>query len=374
MAATASSGTIAGNIANEDCSRQLHTVRAQARGLSVPRQHGQAERRIQPGHRRAARPRQALVFPVRPLQLCANNYVTGMFHNENAGNPNAWTYEADPSRPATSTSELARVSGAASPGRRTEAQDRNHLRHEENLHLHDSNRQRDDLTGSRQRFNFPLQRFVQVDWSSPVTNRLLIEASGIHRVERWGGMHLQSGAGDVAVPDERMIGVNEQTTGLNYRAAPGGFLGAPPFNNSWNVNLHYRAAMSYITGSHQVKVGFNNAWGHHENTPYALNPYSYVFAGGRPLQIRQWAIPYTTEVDVDADLGHLRSGQVDDRALHDRGRHPLRLLLQQLSATDDRAWRSGAEPQSRLRRRHLRRRDRVSRSRVARRTATPCRT
>ena len=140
-------------------------------------------------------------------------------------------------------------------------------------------------------FNFPLQRFVQVDWNSPVTNRLLIEASGIHRVERWGGMHLQSGAGDVAVPDARMIGVNEQTTGLNYRASPGGFLGAPPFNNSWNVNLHYRAAMSYITGSHQVKVGFNNAWGHHENTPYALNP-AYVFTGGRPLQIRQWAIPY----------------------------------------------------------------------------------
>ena len=50
-------------------------------------------------------------------------------------------------------------------------------------------------------FNFPLQRFVQVDWNSPVTNRLLVEASGIHRVERWGGMHLQSGAGDVAVPD-----------------------------------------------------------------------------------------------------------------------------------------------------------------------------
>ena len=99
-----------------------------------------------------------------------------------------------------------------------------------------------------------------------------------------------------------MIGVNEQTTGLNYRASPGGFLGAPPFNNSWNVNLHYRAAMSCITGSHQVKVGFNNAWGHHENTPCAESV-RYVFTGGRPLQIRQWAIPYLTEVDVDADLG-----------------------------------------------------------------------
>ena len=82
-----------------------------------------------------------------------------------------------------------------------------------------------------------------VDWNTPVTNRLLIEASGIHRVERWGGMHLQSGAGDVAVPDERMIGVNEQTTGLNYRR-PRRLPGRAAVNNSWNVNLHYRAAMS----------------------------------------------------------------------------------------------------------------------------------
>ena len=40
---------------------------------------------------------------------------------------------------------------------------------------------------------FPLQRFVTVDWSTPVSNRLLIEASGIHRVERWGGMEPQVG-------------------------------------------------------------------------------------------------------------------------------------------------------------------------------------
>jgi hypothetical protein len=84
---------------------------------------------------------------------------------------------------------------------------------------------------------------------------------------------------------------------------PAGFLGSPPFNNSWNVNLHYRAALSYITGSHQAKIGFNNAWGHHENTAYSLAPYSYIFVGGQPNQIRQWATPYTTEIDVDADFG-----------------------------------------------------------------------
>ena len=33
---------------------------------------------------------------------------------------------------------------------------------------------------------FPLQRFIQMDWNNPLSNRLLLEASAIHRVERWG--------------------------------------------------------------------------------------------------------------------------------------------------------------------------------------------
>ena len=51
---------------------------------------------------------------------------------------------------------------------------------------------------------FPLQRFVTLDWSSPVSNKLLLEASGIHRVERWGGMEPQEGKlGQHRSPDAR---------------------------------------------------------------------------------------------------------------------------------------------------------------------------
>ena len=37
-------------------------------------------------------------------------------------------------------------------------------------------------------------------------------------------------------------------TPLNYRAAT-------TYNNSWNWNIHYRAAVSYITGSHTLQSG-----------------------------------------------------------------------------------------------------------------------
>jgi outer membrane receptor for monomeric catechols len=47
-------------------------------------------------------------------------------------------------------------------------------------------------------------------------------------------------------------------------------------------------AASYITGSHNFKVGFNNAYLHHENTTYTdpSAPYSYTFANGaRPCHL-----------------------------------------------------------------------------------------
>ena len=155
---------------------------------------------------------------------------------------------------------------------------------------------------------FPVQRFVTADWTSPVTNRLLLEASGIHRVERWGGMHLQTGKGEnvssippgtISITDNPSLPPPAGTGGsLTYRAAA-------QYNNSWNWNLHYRAAMSYITGSHNVKVGFNNAFLHHENTTYTdpSAPYSYNFANGLPSQITYRITPRLIEVDVPYDFG-----------------------------------------------------------------------
>ncbi len=151
---------------------------------------------------------------------------------------------------------------------------------------------------------FPLQRFVTVDWNSPVSNRLLLEASGIHRVERWGGMHPQVGkAGHISGLTPGIVSVTDNpnpVTGgsLTYRSAA-------QFNNSWNWTVHYRAALSYITGSHTFKVGFNNAYGHHENNTYTdpATPYSYSFAGGIPTGMTYRIAPRTVRVNVNRDMG-----------------------------------------------------------------------
>ena len=94
-------------------------------------------------------------------------------------------------------------------------------------------------------------------------------------------MHPQVGkAGNISALTPGIVSVtdtNNPVTGgsLTYRSAA-------QFNNSWNWNVHYRAAVSYITGSHNFKVGFQQrlrpSRGHHLQRSAA--PYSYTFTAG----------------------------------------------------------------------------------------------
>ena len=71
--------------------------------------------------------------------------------------------------------------------------------------------------------------------------------------------------------------------------------------------------MSYITGSNSFKVGFNNAYGHHENTTYSApraagvpgggTEYSFAFREGVPASINYGIYPRTVQVNVNNDMG-----------------------------------------------------------------------
>ena len=51
-------------------------------------------------------------------------------------------------------------------------------------------------------FRFPVLRQMHGEWTSPVTNRLLLEAVGMHLYERWGCMHTQAPRG--SSPDSKL--------------------------------------------------------------------------------------------------------------------------------------------------------------------------
>jgi len=295
------SGTIFGALAREGFTSDNYTGSdAQARGLTAAsRIKGNSD--FNPG---IGGPlvKDKLWFFLSGRYLVADNYVAGQFFNANANVPGAFRFlstgkqailhqdqkmyqahtawQVNNKNKITSTFDLENLcscpTGVTALVTPEAAQDR----------------------------RFPLQRFVQADWSSPITSRLLLEAGGIQRVERWGAMHLQTGKGDnvpslapgiVSITDNPSLATNASLT----------YGSAAQFNNSWNTNFHYRAAVSYITGSHSLKVGFNNAWGHHENTTYTdpTTPYSENFANGVPSQLVYRITPRTVQVNVDLDLG-----------------------------------------------------------------------
>jgi len=298
------SGTATFSYAGESFASDNFTgTDVQERGLSVPNTI-KANGDFNPGVGGPIK-RDKVWFFLSGRKLFADNYVAGMFFNQNVNQLNRFDYV-----PSTTQAVLhqeqsifqAHFTYQATP------------KHKFGL-TYDQENYCACSTGISPTVapeagvdrRFPLQRFVTVDWTTPVSNRLLIEASGIHRVERWGGMHPQVGKlGNIDHLEPGITGISDTSnpiTGnvLSYRANTG----ANAFNNSWNWNIHYRAAVSYVTGSHTFKVGFNNAFLHYENTNYAdpATPYYYNFTNGAPTGITYRLLPRRVAANVNHDLG-----------------------------------------------------------------------
>jgi hypothetical protein len=95
----------------------------------------------------------------------------------------------------------------------------------------------------------------QLSWKSPLTSRLLLEA----RVMPFRGDTDNPPMEYLGVrPDT--VGVLEQSTGLQYRAAN---VGGYTVNRRYLDN--YAASASYVTGSHTAQVGLNFRKGFHRN-------------------------------------------------------------------------------------------------------------
>ena len=142
--------------------------------------------------------------------LANKNYVAGVVGNLNAGNPNAWTYVPDPGQRGvyslTQETVNLRLTWQASARNKFSG-------------FYDNQSRcwckRQGATASPEAastYTFPIENMAAFNWSSPVTNRLLIEASASRRGERF--VVQKPAAGDVF---QTLIPVTEQSTGLLYR-------------------------------------------------------------------------------------------------------------------------------------------------------------
>jgi outer membrane receptor protein involved in Fe transport len=238
----------------------------------------------------------------------AHNGAADSFYNLNAFNPNVWTYEPDTSRPGVNKGHWYNAQIRLT----WQASQRNKLAL--SFDTQDFCRCPDNISATRapeagRDRRFPHQMLYTAEWTAPLTNRLLVELVGLHRTTRWGNMQMRW-----TFPDEfddgtmaQMIAVQEQTTGLWYR-------NGTTYNSNFNHNYFFRGAVSYVTGSHNLKVGFTNLTGWLEDLTHQFNAVDYRVNNGVPNRITSRATPWLVDVTLPMDLGIF----VQDRWTTDR--------------------------------------------------------
>ena len=129
--------------------------------------------------------------------------------------------------------------------------------------------------------NIP-QYIVQGSWSSPVTNKLLLEGGGTITPQDFHGY--------------RRPGVSETQFSISDPLAPPGYpttWGSAAVGYGYNRSdqMNVRGSASYVTGTHAVKVGMTlmHAWRYTTNEPN--NSVTLSLRGGQPFSLTQYATP-----------------------------------------------------------------------------------
>jgi hypothetical protein len=220
----------------------------------------------------------------------AANFVP-MFPNRNAGNPNVWTYEPDTSQGAAFNDDLYRGAStrltwqAASKHKIGVAYDYS-LGCECPRALSATTAPEANITSWA-----PLAKTLGfLEWTSPSTSRLLLEGRFHYNIEHayrpYRNYYFTSDPGGT-----RLSSVQEQSTGLTYRAADG-FA-----NDTRNYNSQTGLTASYISGANAFKSGFNMSLPRQYQYTYDIDsPMSFRFNNGVPNQITLRASPWRRAV------------------------------------------------------------------------------
>ena len=205
--------------------------------------------------------------------------VPGMFANKNAGDPTKWLYEADTTRPAVLAASYRitalRLTSQATPrnkfsifwdqqrpceGGAAQGYSGSACRTSGDGEIYAGSTAAP--TPSASAINAPEtagyrdygNRVAQAKWTSPVNNRLLLEAGFGMYISRYGGGQLPG------LPTENLVRVVEQCATAAGCAANGNIAGLTYRSLNWfsniNWNNSWNAAASFVTGSHNIKVGY----------------------------------------------------------------------------------------------------------------------
>ena len=218
-----------------------------------------------------------------------------VYYNQNAGNPNAYTYVPDLSKLAFSDrlweNYTPRVTWQATP--------RDKFSFSWDVQpVCRTCTGTTSLTGSPN-FIFPTspeadghgefspQSVQTARWTSPVTRKLLLEAGMGTTYYQWGGRELDPNPGkDLA----QVVNINQTivpgvVTNMRYRSQN-------PLNNKTRGS-NWIATASYVTGSHAAKIGYQGSyWRDDREMQSNTQNLGYTFFAGGPSSITQYTAPY----------------------------------------------------------------------------------
>jgi hypothetical protein len=133
----------------------------------------------------------------------------------------------------------------------------------------------------------------QVTWNAALSNKLLIDAGYTVHPESWGWW-----------PEPNLpwgtYAVTDLATGINFNAAGTGGIGGA-YAQHRSLQLNGKFYVSYVTGSHAFKVGFQEMHGTRQIDQWTLGPQYYQSVlGGTPRSLTEFTYPYTTQAKQPA--------------------------------------------------------------------------
>ncbi|HWW84110.1 MAG TPA: carboxypeptidase regulatory-like domain-containing protein [Vicinamibacterales bacterium] len=155
---------------------------------------------------------------------------------------------------------------------------------------------------------YPNNNWV-VSWTNTATNKLLITGGFSYRQDRqFNGIPAIPGS-----PANNAIPVLDVGTGVAYgsRYVSTGLVGDTELGdmgNQWAYQTRF--SMSYVTGSHNLKIGENSMSGFNGIASVSpIYPYQYILNNGVPFQIKEGAYPYSQSQNLKLLLGLYASDQ-----------------------------------------------------------------
>ena len=131
------------------------------------------------------------------------------------------------------------------------------------------------------------QRVMQATWSSPATSRLLLEAGASTYISKWGWMEQPGAILNLNQVQEQAAQTGSFADGTPW-SMPAGFTYRAldwNFNNMQNPTT-WKASASYVTGAHNMKIGYVAAYNRTDNlNHYNATRLNYRFLSGVPNQL-----------------------------------------------------------------------------------------